>query len=113
VAKIVDPMIVATIGNNDMEIIEQLHASIYVAQVASNSLQGEDVFAMDVERVEARLGKLKEQYEYEEEANDQCNVHYNGFCMQYLVSFCHTWLCNKHNFSTLNVCLNFIHGQNP
>jgi hypothetical protein len=26
VAKIVDPMLVATLGNNDMETIEQLHA---------------------------------------------------------------------------------------
>jgi hypothetical protein len=31
---------------------------------------GKDVLAMDVERVEARLGRLENQYEYEEEAND-------------------------------------------
>jgi hypothetical protein len=68
--EIVGPMIVATLGNNDMETIEQLHASINVAQVASRSLQGQDVLAMDVERVEARLGRLEDQYEYEEEAND-------------------------------------------
>jgi hypothetical protein len=29
-----------------------------------------DVFAMDVESVEARLGRLEDQYEYEEKAND-------------------------------------------
>ncbi len=37
VAEVVDPMIVATLRNNDMETIEQLHASINVAQVASRS----------------------------------------------------------------------------
>jgi hypothetical protein len=42
-----------------------LHASINVIQVASRSLQGEDV-----ERVEARLGRLEDQYEYEEETID-------------------------------------------
>jgi hypothetical protein len=31
-----------------------LHASINVAQVASRSFQGEDVLAMDVEKMEAR-----------------------------------------------------------
>jgi hypothetical protein len=30
VVEVVDPMIVATLGNNDMETIEQLHASINV-----------------------------------------------------------------------------------
>jgi hypothetical protein len=43
-----------------MEPIEQLHASINVAQVASRSFQGEDVFAMDVERMEIRLGRLED-----------------------------------------------------
>jgi hypothetical protein len=41
------------------------------AQVASRSFQGEDVLAMDVERVEARLGRPEDQYDqYEEEEND-------------------------------------------
>jgi hypothetical protein len=44
-----------------METIEQLHASINVGQVASRSHQGEDVLAMDVERVEVRLGRLEDQ----------------------------------------------------
>jgi hypothetical protein len=52
-----------------METIEQLHASINVTQVASISLQGEDVLAMDVERVEVRLGMLENEYEFEEETN--------------------------------------------
>jgi len=39
-------------------------------QVASRSLQGEDVLAMDVDRVEATLGRLEDQYESKEEAND-------------------------------------------
>jgi hypothetical protein len=65
VVEVVDPMLVATFGDNDMEAIEQLHASINVIQVASRSLQGEDV-----ERVEARLGRLEDQYECKEEAND-------------------------------------------
>jgi hypothetical protein len=39
-------------------------------QVTSRSLQGEDVFAMDVDKVEATLGRLEDQYEYEGEAND-------------------------------------------
>jgi hypothetical protein len=38
VAEVVDLMIVATLGDNDMETIEQLHASINVVQVASRSL---------------------------------------------------------------------------
>jgi hypothetical protein len=70
VVEIVDPMIVTTLQDNDMETIEQLHASINVVQVASKSLQGENVLAMDVERVETRLGRLEDQYEYEKEAND-------------------------------------------
>ncbi len=53
-AEVVDPMLVATFGDNDMETIEQSHTSINVAQVASRSFQGEDVLAMDVERVESR-----------------------------------------------------------
>ncbi len=68
--EVVDPMLVATFGDSDMEAIKQLHASINVMQVASRSLQGEDVLAMDVERLEARLGRLEDQYEFEEEAND-------------------------------------------
>jgi hypothetical protein len=52
-----------------METIEQLHASINVAQVASISLQGEDVLAIDVERMEIRLGRLEDQYEFEEKTN--------------------------------------------
>ncbi len=69
--EVIDPMLVATLGNNGMETIEQLHASINVAQDASRSLQGEDVLAMDVERVEARLGRPKDQYDqFEEEEND-------------------------------------------
>jgi hypothetical protein len=64
-------MLVVTLGDNDMETIEQLHASINMAQVASRSLQGEDVLAMDVERMEARLGRLNKQYDqFEEEEND-------------------------------------------
>jgi hypothetical protein len=70
VVEVVDPMLVATFGDSDMEAIKQLHASINVMQVASRSLQGEDVLAMDVERLEARLGRLEDQYEFEEEAND-------------------------------------------
>jgi hypothetical protein len=54
VVEVVDPMLVATLGNNDMETIEQLHASINVAQVTSRSFQGEDVLAMDVERMKTR-----------------------------------------------------------
>jgi len=38
VVDVVDLMLVATLGNNDMETIEQFHASINVAQVASRSL---------------------------------------------------------------------------
>jgi hypothetical protein len=52
-----------------METIEQLHASINVVQVASISLQGEDVLAIDVERMEIRLGRLEDQYEFEEKTN--------------------------------------------
>jgi hypothetical protein len=64
-------MLVATLGDNDMETIEQFHASLNVAQVASRSLQGEDVLTMDVERMEARLGRLEDQYDqFEEEEND-------------------------------------------
>jgi hypothetical protein len=71
VAEVVDPMLVATLGDNDMETIEKLRASINVVQVASISLQGEDVLAMDVERVEARLGRLEDQYDqFEEEENE-------------------------------------------
>ncbi len=70
-AEVVDPMLVATLGDNDMETIEKLRASINVVQVASISLQGEDVLAMDVERVEARLGRLEDQYDqFEEEENE-------------------------------------------
>jgi hypothetical protein len=50
--EVVDPTLMATLGNNDMETIE--NASIHVVQVASRSFQGEDVLVMDVERVEAR-----------------------------------------------------------
>jgi hypothetical protein len=50
-----------------METIEQLHASINMAQVASRPFQGEDVLAMDVER---RLGRLEDQYESKEETNN-------------------------------------------
>jgi hypothetical protein len=53
-----------------METIEQLHASINMAQVASRPFQGEDVLAMDVERMEARLGRLEDQYESKKETND-------------------------------------------
>jgi hypothetical protein len=71
VAEVVDPMLVATLGDNDMETIKQLHASINVTHVASRSFQGEDVLAMDVERVEVRLGRLEDQYDqFEEEEND-------------------------------------------
>ncbi len=45
-------------------------ACINMMQVTSRSLQGEDVFAMDVDKVEATLGRLEDQYEYEGEAND-------------------------------------------
>jgi hypothetical protein len=71
VVEVIDPMPMTILGNNGMETIEQLHASINVAQVASRSFQGEDVFAMDVERVEARLGRPEDQYDqFEEEEND-------------------------------------------
>jgi hypothetical protein len=66
VVEVIDPMLVATLVDNDMETIEQLHASINVAQVASRSLQGEDVLAINVERMEARLGRLEDQYESKE-----------------------------------------------
>ncbi len=69
--EVIDLMLVATLGDNGMETFEQLHALINVAQVASRSLQGEDVLAMDVEKVEARLGRFNNQYDqFEEEEND-------------------------------------------
>ncbi len=76
-AEVVDPMLVATLGDNDMETIEQLHASINMAHVASRSVQGEVVLAMDVERMEARLGRLDNQYDqFEQEKYDyQCDIH--------------------------------------
>ncbi len=52
--EVVDPMLVATFENNDMETIEQLYALINLAQVASRSFQGEDVLAMDVEGMKMR-----------------------------------------------------------
>jgi hypothetical protein len=71
VVEVIDPMLMTTLGDNGMEIIEQLHSLINEAQVASRSFQGEDVLAMDVERVEARLGRPEDQYDqYEEEEND-------------------------------------------
>jgi hypothetical protein len=71
VVEVIDPMLMTTLGDNGMEIIEQLHSLINEAQVASRSFQGEDVLAMDVERVEARLGRPEDQYDqYEEVEND-------------------------------------------
>ncbi len=69
--EVIDPMLVTTLGDNGMETFEQLHALINVVQVASRSFQGEYVLAMDVEKVEARLGRLKNQYgQFDEEEND-------------------------------------------
>ncbi len=67
---------------------------------------------MDVDKVEATLGRLEDQYEYEGEANDQCDVHDDGYCMQYLVSFCHTWLC-KHTFFNNKCVLEFCPWLEP
>jgi hypothetical protein len=47
---------------------------------------------MDVERMEARLGKLEDQYDqFKEEENDYYfDIHLLKFCMEYHVSLCHT-----------------------
>jgi hypothetical protein len=60
---VVNLMLVATLGNDGMETIEQLHASINVAQVTSISFQREDVLAMNVKREEVMLGRPKDQYD--------------------------------------------------